>query len=147
MITLNEAAEIVKEFNDIGLAIAGETPGLHVIGNTDYVGVRLQYIIWDGEKAIESKEQVNAAVISELDRYATYLQEVVKKAKKYNLEKEVVEKQLPAHLRPAKEEDAPDGYILCSECKGQKFVGRDGESCVCAKWSKHVGYMLKKKSK
>jgi rubrerythrin len=50
---------------------------------------------------------------------------------------------LPEHLKPAKEEDAPEGYTLCSTCKGQKLVGPDGEACVCAIYGQHAGYMKK----
>ena len=50
---------------------------------------------------------------------------------------------LPEHLQPAKEEDAPEGYTLCKHCQGQKVVGPDGEACVCAVYGQHAGYMKK----
>lgn len=50
---------------------------------------------------------------------------------------------MPEHLRPAKEEDAPEGYTLCKYCNGQKFVGPDGKACVCAIYGKYAGYMKK----
>ncbi len=51
--------------------------------------------------------------------------------------------EMPEHLKPAKEEDAPEGYTLCKHCEGQKLVGPDGEACVCAVYGQHAGYMQK----
>jgi hypothetical protein len=48
---------------------------------------------------------------------------------------------LPEHLRPAKEEDAPEGYMICNECNGQKVVGPDGTACICARYGQYAGYM------
>ena len=45
------------------------------------------------------------------------------------------------HLQPAKEEDAPDGYVLCNVCNGEKLVGKDGEACSCARYGEYPGYM------
>ena len=51
--------------------------------------------------------------------------------------------ELPEHLHPAKEEDAPEGWMLCSNCGGEKFLPPDGEACFCGVYGEHQGYMLK----
>ena len=51
--------------------------------------------------------------------------------------------ELPKHLQPAKEEDAPEGYTLCKHCRGKKVVGPDGAACVCAIYGQYAGYMKK----
>ncbi len=55
--------------------------------------------------------------------------------------------EMPEHLRPAKAEDAPEGYMLCSGCNGEKFLPPDGAACGCGRYGKHQGYMLKPKNR
>jgi len=55
------------------------------------------------------------------------------------------ESGMPLHLQPAMESDAPEGYMLCDQCKGEKVIGPDGEACNCARYGKHAGYIKKGK--
>lgn len=43
----------------------------------------------------------------------------------------------------ATEEDAPEGWRVCTICKGQRLVGSDGESCFCTRFGDRPGYEKK----
>lgn len=52
-----------------------------------------------------------------------------------------LESGMPDHLKPAKEEDAPEGWTICDTCHGEKYYGSDGSACHCVKVGPHPGFM------
>jgi hypothetical protein len=92
MIGLLDAAEIVEEFDELGLGFAGETSGLHVWGGVkDFAVVLSQHHVWstwdENEWAkrqdifIETKEQLKAAIIGELGLRVEFYQKLIEQMK------------------------------------------------------------------
>lgn len=98
MIGLNEAAEVLEEFDEIGLEIAGETTGIYVGGNTTHIALMLEYCLWESEEGSDwtrendkevakTGEHLREALIGELEARVKFLQEVITKVKGQNKER------------------------------------------------------------
>ncbi len=96
MIGLGVAADVLEEFDEIGLEVAGETTGIYVAGNTTSVAVMVEHCIWESEEGsdwtidndrdvAETGAELREAIIGELEMRIKFLQRVVAKAKEVKL--------------------------------------------------------------
>lgn len=102
MIGFDEAAEVLEEFDEIGMEVAGETVGIYVTGSTTHTALVLEHCLWESEEGSDwtnkndrevatTKDELREALIGELEDRVSFLREVAVKAARKSAARQIDE--------------------------------------------------------
>ncbi len=88
MISLQDAADVIEEFDDAGIEIAGRSTGIGVVGNSEFVSLMMQYPVWEdgdgsewtriNEKDVATtKEELREAIVGELEVHVEFFKALI----------------------------------------------------------------------